>query len=165
MCTLNCKQTHFTYQTNRTLVKTEDMTIRAEEKTSQKIRSDLWVAVRGEREHWVHSNCSPTHQWVWSLNEQYCDQVCLFAFVLLSLEGPVHLSASPGRHESLHCGWDTVAAPVADVGGRKPIGRSPLFAVLNSGCAWKKMITGHVSSLQQLSARATDWLTGITVWR
>lgn len=67
----------------------------------------------------------------------------VFLFVLFSLEGPVHFNASPGRHEaSSHCGWDTVTAPVADAGGRKPIGRSPLFAVLNAGWkAWKK-ITG-----------------------
>lgn len=103
--------------------------------------------MRGEREHWVLSNCSQTHQGrVQSLTNSFKMKSvfvdgCFFVFffALFSLEGPFHFNAIPGRHGApLHCSWDAVAAPVADVSGSNPIGRSPLFAVINLGCIWKK---------------------------
>lgn len=68
---------------------------------------------------------------------------------------------------SLHCGWDTVAAPVADVSGKRrhaislPIGHSPLHAIIEWCCAWKKMIMGALNSVQQLTVSAIyhDWTT------
>lgn len=56
----------------------------------------------------------------------------------------------------LDCGWDTVAAPVADVNGKRrhaisrPIGHSPLRAIIEWRCAWKRMIMRTLSSWQQL---------------
>lgn len=47
---------------------------------------------------------------------------------------------------SLHCGWDTAAAPVADVSRKwchtisHPVGHSPLCAIIECCCVWKKMI-------------------------
>lgn len=133
--------------------------------------------MRGEREHWVlvcvcfhstfHLFTENTHQW--RVQSLLCDTaLCSSPLVISFLEFRFLLNSSPAhRGASLHCGWDTVAAPVADVSRKRrraishPIGHSPLFAIINSGCAWKKMIMGALSSLQQLSTNATGsrlWL-------
>lgn len=65
----------------------------------------------------------------------------------------LQMNSSPahgGGGESLHCGWETVAAPVADVSGKRrhvhPIGHSPPCAIIERGCVWKKMIMAALNS-------------------
>lgn len=97
-------------------------------------------------------------------HKHYC-LLCSFPFLLsksfhrtsFALKVYKKYNSSPAHcGASLHCCWDTVAAPVADVNGKRrhaisrPIGPSPLHAIIGWRCSWKKMIMGALSSLQQL---------------